>query len=160
MNQCENAVFYPPVSFYFSVKLSNAGEIVSSQSPDTSFMEVSGISSKMETDIYKEGGNHKCVYNLPTGIKCDNLQLKRGITNKNSDFAKWCLKNLKDDAELKIITGTLEVSLLDREACPLCSWQFKNAYPVKWSVDSFNSKKNELAIETIEICYNSLARVL
>jgi len=147
-----------PVAFCFEVKIKTSETKVECKPKDTSFMEVSGLSSKMDVEQYIEGGNHGIVYNLPKGIKYDNLVLKRGITTLNSNFAIWCQKNLMSGTISKIITGTLEINLINRFGYPGRVWKFSNAYPVKWSVDQLNSKKNELAIETIEICYSSLTR--
>ena len=57
-----------------------------------------------------------------------------------------------------IVTRALEVSLLNARGMPIRSWTFDNAYPVKWQVGDFNSTKNEVAIETIELCYSSFVR--
>lgn len=141
-----------PVAFYFNVKL--MGLCCS----DTSFMEVSGLSTKIDTEKYKEGGNLSYVYNLPIGIKYENLVLKRGISAMTSVFSQWCYVNLMSPGMSGVVTAELEVNLLDKDNCPLRTWYFTNAYPVKWSVDQLNSKKNDLAIETIEICYSYATR--
>jgi phage tail-like protein len=151
-------VWSEPVAFYFSVSLTKAGAQVKAGMPGTSFMEVSGIGSKMDTETFKEGGNAKWVYHLPTGVKYDNLVLKRGITPINSDFAIWCKRNLMEEGCDQIITGDVAVSLLGPDSSAICKWNFKNAYPVKWAIDALNSKKNELAIETIELCYGCQVR--
>ena len=44
---------YQPAAFYFSVRFSGTGGM-----SDTSFQEVSGISSELETETYAEAGEN------------------------------------------------------------------------------------------------------
>ena len=46
---------------------------------DCGFMEVSGFSSKLNGDKYKEGGTNTYDIFLPTGIEWGNLVAKRGV---------------------------------------------------------------------------------
>jgi phage tail-like protein len=149
---------FAPVGFYFRVRLLMKNSLPGAETKDTSFMEVSGIGATMETEVHKEGGNLDSSYTLITGFKYDTLKLKRGISPKNSDFSVWCNTNLIENVSKQIITGTLEISLLKDNDNSFCNWSFFNAYPIKWSLDSFSSKKNDLAIETIEVCYSNFKR--
>jgi len=54
----------------------------------------------------------------------------------------------------------LLVQLLNEKGMPKRAWSFMNAYPVSWEVDEFNSTKNEVAIEKIELSYTWSNRVL
>jgi phage tail-like protein len=148
--------FDPPVAFYFGVSLSFFG----AELPDTSFQEVSGISCKIETEDITEGGNFRSVYHLPKGVKYENLQLKRGLTPVTSAFAMWCMANLMDTGIKKIVTATIRVRLFDSSGDAVCMWIFSSAYPVKWSLDQLNSKKNDLAIESMEISYRNYERLM
>jgi phage tail-like protein len=143
---------YPPPAFYF--KLSFGG----SPNEDTSFQEVSGIGSEIDVQEVVEGGENRFVHRLPKGVKHPLLNLKRGITGTDSTLVKWCKSVLEGDFINPITTKNLDVFLLDAEGNPLRSWSFADAYPVKWEIDSFNSTKNEVAIEKIEISYTSSER--
>ena len=61
---------------------------------------------------------------------------------------------------MPIVTQELTVSLMDSSGAPARSWSFVNARPVKWEVEGFNSTKNEVAIEKIELAYNYFDRIL
>ena len=52
-----------------------------------------------------------------------------------------------------ISTQQLRVALLDELRVPLRVWSFENAYPVKWEVEPFNSTKNEVAMDKVELTY-------
>jgi phage tail-like protein len=151
-----NVPFELPVAFYFNVKLVIDGAEIS----DTSFSEVSGMSSSLQTEEYKENGNNRYTYYIPTGVKYTNLVLKRGIAPLNSGFTQWCMQNMMQEGIEFITTGTLYVSLLNAEGSSACQWVLSNAYPIKWTIDQFNSTKNSIAFETIEIIYSYLSRTI
>ena len=147
----QNADLWPIPAFHFSVDFGT-------QSSDTAFQEVSGIGSQIETEPLLEGGENRFTYQLPKSIKNSNLILKRGITGMDSALVKWCKSFFNDDFNQALKPQNLSVHLLDEKGQKLRSWDFTNAYPVNWKVDSFNSTKNEVAIEEIELCYHTLKR--
>jgi phage tail-like protein len=44
---------------------------------------------------------------------------------------------------------------MDANGDPIKSWNFFDAYPVKWSLSDFNAMKNEVVVESISIKYSS-----
>lgn len=141
---------YPVPSFYFRVNCGSNDEVA--------FSEVSGISSEMETETITEGGENRFVYRLPKTVKYQNLKLKRGILNRNSELSKWCAEVLMGDFTKKITPRLIRVSLLNEEGNELAGWEFHNAYPIKWEVSDLNSMKNEIAVETIELAFSYMTR--
>ena len=146
---------YPPSAFYFKVIFTETGS-----KSDTSFQEVSGISSSIQTESYAELGENGFVYELPKSITYENLKLKRGIAKMTSPLVKWCQDIFSGDFSSPIIPMLVDVYLMDENKDPIRGWSFNNAFPVKWSVDNFNSTKNEVAIETIELKYSSIVRII
>lgn len=145
---------YPPVAFYFKVVLGlDLGGL------DTSFSEVSGIENEMATEEVIEGGENRYVLQLPKGAKHPNLELKRGIATLTSPLMIWCKAVLEGDLSSSIITSPLLVYLMDSDQLPIRSWAFFNAWPVKWSIEGFNSTKNEVAIEKIVLSYSYATRM-
>ncbi len=139
---------YPPPAFHFSVVFGGSqGNI------DSSFQEVGGFGPEMETESYAEGGENRYVHTLPKAIKHPKLVLKRGIAKMNSPLVKWCIAVLEGDFNDSIEPRLLHVYLLNENADPMRAWSFADAYPVQWEVESFNSTKNQVAIETIKLNY-------
>lgn len=146
---------YPPSAFYFKVEFSSPyGE------GDTSFQEVSGIGSEMDTEDVIEGGENRYVYRLPKSVKHPKLVLKRGIATLDSPLVKWCKSVLETGLIAPIEVVLLRVFLLNEDKDPIRAWDFADAYPVKWEVDAFNSTKNEVAIEKIELSYTYSSRYI
>ncbi|HUB90427.1 MAG TPA: phage tail protein [Dyella sp.] len=142
-----------PAAFYFTVSVNS-----SSSGPDSSFQEVSGIELTMEVDELREGGENRFVHQLPTGVKQKRLTLKRGVAPDSSPLVGWCKRTLEDGLSVQIELATVDVKLLDEKSNPLRGWSFTNAYPVRWEIDTFNSTKNEVALETIELAYQTVTR--
>ncbi|MCB1937300.1 MAG: phage tail protein [Nitrosomonas sp.] len=146
---------YPPSAFYFKVMFGGTHETV-----DTSFQEVSGISSEVDVETVTEGGENRFVHQLPKGVKHSNLELKRGIASKDSPLVKWCMAVMEGDLVQAIETKEVRVFLLNEEKKPIRGWLFDSAYPLKWEVESFGSTKNEVAIEKIVMSYTYSKRIV
>jgi phage tail-like protein len=148
------AVDYPKaVAFYFKVAFADgSGDFAAS------FQDVSGLSVELETETYVEGGGNVFGYRLPKGVKYQNLVLSRSIGPADSRLIRWCTRTLEGGLANAIETKLLKVALLDPEGTILHAWTFQGAYPVKWQADSFNSQKNDVAIEKIEFAFNTVTR--
>ena len=146
---------YPPSAFYFKVSFGSPPS-----AEDTSFQEVSGIASRIETEDVQEGGENRYVHRLPTKVTHPKLVVKRGIAEINSPLVRWCLSFLEGDLSEPLEPKPITVLLLDEKGDRLRGWSFENAYPVSWEVEGFNSTRNEVAIEKIEFNYNNSTRLI
>lgn len=142
---------YPPSAFYFKV-------VFNGDTSDSSFQEVSGITSEMKTEDVTEGGENRFVHKLPVGMSHGNLELKRGIAMLSSPLVTWCKAVLESDFTQPIVPKDINVYLLDGEGNYIREWSFENAFPIKWEVEGFNSTKNEVAIEKISLSYTCVKR--
>ena len=143
--------FYPVPAFYFKVSFEDLpGE-------DTAFQEVSGLTVNFEYERVPDGGEN-FFYNLPKMPKYNNLILKRGVADMSSPLVQWCTAILNADLTRPVRPRCLTVMLLNEEADACRIWYVANALPIKWSIDGFNSTKNSVAIETIELTYNYFFR--
>jgi len=145
---------YPLPAFYFKVIFAATAE-----NDDTSFQEVSGITSEMETEDLNEGGENRFAHRLPKSLKHSRLVLKRGVAEMDSPLVSWCGDVLDGEFIKPIEPMTIEVRLMNEEGEPVRAWSFVNAFPVSWEVEGFNSTRNEIAIEKIELSYNYFERV-
>lgn len=139
----------PPVSFIF--QLSFGGK---EDDAKIGFQEASGISQDMNTEEVGCGGENRFKYRLPGVVKYNNLVLKRGLVAMGSTLSQWCSNTLETGLAAAIETKDITVALLDMEGKILVSWDFINAYPVKWDVSDFKSQESQLAIESVEFAYN------
>ncbi len=148
-----DTTYYPPVSFYFNVKITGIGTYV-----DTSFAEADGLESELGVFEVKEGGENRFSHRLPDRATHGKLTLKRGVMVLSSDLAQWCKDTLESDFGKALETKDINVSLLDTNGAPLLVWNFCNAWPVKWSVAGLDAQKNTIALETLEFIYSYSTR--
>lgn len=140
---------YPPVAFYFQVKIANE---------EYAFKEVSGLSTDLEVETVYEGGVNDFDHKLPKQVKHGNLTLKRGLLPLESNLITWVKKVLEGDFSQPIKPQDIQISLLNSDGKPIYTWTCQRAYPVKWNVDALDSEKNNLMIESLELAYTTLKR--
>lgn len=141
-----------PVAFYFSVRFEGYISVA--------FQEVSGLQLEMETETVKEGGENSFSYQLPVRRKHGNLVLKRSLMPVSRILENYVVNVLENNGSAKITPTSVTIILKDAKHQPQNAWLALNAYPVKWEAGSFGSLKNELVIESIELAYNNLIRIL
>lgn len=145
--------YYPPVSFYFEVKI-----VGIATAGDSAFAEADGLEAELGVTEVKEGGENRFTHRLPDRATHGKLTLKRGVMTASSDLAKWCKDTIESDFSSPVVTRDINVSLLNENGKPLLVWTFSNAWPVKWSLAGLDSKKNEVALETLEFSYSYSTR--
>lgn len=144
----------PPVAFYFLVSFQEDSNI-----PETAFQEVSGLKMEMEVEALKEGGENQFMHQLPAGVKHGNLVLKRASLPLDHALETWIVNALEGSFKARIAPCEVVISLIDAKNWPVRAWSFSNVYPLKWEVSAFDSQKNELVIETLELSYNEINRI-
>lgn len=143
----------PPVSFYFQVEFLGPLEI-----EDMAFLEVTGLTMELETQEIDMGGGNKRV--VPLRQKHGNLICKRPLHGLGmSSLSLWVNDTMRGGVDTAITPCDLMVKLLDPNGRPECAWFIKGAYPVKWEIAGFDSKKNDVALESIEFAYDTNRRV-
>ncbi len=144
--------FTPPVAFHFTVRFAGDQDVA------LACQEVSGLEMKADLDSVAEGGESCFVHQLPKPAKHSNLKLKRILTTSTSQIVTWCKSVLENDFSAPIQPKDMTVSLLGQDGDPLAQWLVSGAYPVKWSVGSFDAMQNQLAVESIELAYTQVTR--
>lgn len=115
------------------------------------FTDVSGLQLEMTTFDYEEGGQNDFVHRLPGRVKAGNLTLKRGMTRSN-DLLKWFL----EVASGNVVRQNVSLVVFDVEGKRLATWNFENAYPVKWVGPQLEAAGTAIAIETLELAHDAV----
>lgn len=119
------------------------------------FSEVSGLQIEIEVFPYRQGGQNDCELRLPGPAKYpQNLVFKRGMTFSD-DLWNWC----REVAEGAICRRSGAVHLLGLDLLPQLSWEFSDAYPVRWSGPELRAGSSAVAIETLELVHSGLKLV-
>jgi phage tail-like protein len=132
-------------AFRFAVQIDGITEAV--------FTECTLPALEVEVHEQPEGGLNNAVHQIPGRIRGGKITLKRGLTS-SSDLLSWYM----DVAQGQIEASQREVSIVmyDSTASEIMRWNFGQAFPVKWSGPSLSSGSNQVAIETLELSYQSV----
>jgi phage tail-like protein len=113
------------------------------------FTQVTGFSSQIDVLEYAEGGQNTFVHRLPTRTKQGNITLKRGVITSDTALVDWYHKTV---VQAQVVT--LVITLRDTEDKPIRTWNFQNAYPVKWTGGDLNAGGTEFLTESLEVAHN------
>ncbi len=136
----------PFVAFRFEVRLDDLAV--------AGFSECTGLQLETEVQDYNEGGLNTHVRKFPTRTKQSNLVLKRGIVDRVMWQWYWDLTR----GRVKRRSG----SVIVRDpsgASVVMEWQFREAFPSKWSGPELNATQNNVAVETLELVHNGVERI-
>jgi phage tail-like protein len=139
-----------PVSFYFKVRI---------LFNEFAFKEVSGLSAEVETESVSEGGVNNYTHLLPKQVKHGNLVLKRALMPNTGAEVLWIRHMLEGDLSIPVVTMPITIQLLNSEGIAIYNWICQDAYPVKWDIESLDSEKNNVLIETLEFAYTTIKRL-
>lgn len=117
------------------------------------FRECSGLDTAQDPIEYREGNEAITVRKLPGLNKFSNITLKWGISD---DTDLWDWRNKAADGKVERRNGS--IVLLDDAREEKMRWNFREAWPTKWTGPSFNATGNEVAIETLEIAHEGVER--
>jgi phage tail-like protein len=136
---------WPLPKFYFSVQLGD--------DKDVTFQEVSGLESETKPIEYRHGNSPVFApIKMPGLARVGNVTMKKGIFAKDAKFFSWY-------SEIKLNTikrRTVIISLLDETGNPKMTWTLNNAWPTKITGTDLKSEGNEVAVESIEIAFETL----
>ena len=118
------------------------------------FSEVSGLQVEIEIEEFREGGRNDHIYKLAGPARYpSNLILKRGLID-SAELWKW----QQQIVEGKIERKSVSLKLLDSANKEKWRWNFKDAYPVKWSGPDLRGLDNAVAIETLELAHHGMSK--
>ena len=117
------------------------------------FREASGLDSAQDPIEYREGTEPLTVRKLPGLNKYSNISLKWGTTD---DASLWEWRKKCIDGKVERKNGS--VILINDAGEEKTRWNFREAWPTKWTGPSFNATGNEVAIETLEIAHEGVEK--
>lgn len=119
------------------------------------FSDVSGLTMELETVEYQEGGVNDHIHSLPGQFSHANLVLQRGLT-KETAFSDWIHEVMSGTIKKQTVVIKLKSGFKGESAW---GWEFRNAYPTKWSGPDLTGGKNGMAIESIELTYERFTKL-
>ena len=137
----------PLPSFAFLVRFTDLPNTV-----ETFFKSVGGLRCENEVIPVAAGGANDTTFNLVGRVKWSPLVFKQGFT-RSSGLLAWREMWTKDGKK-KRSGGT--IIQLDTALKPAAEWTFVRGWPSKWEIAELDAARNEVSIETLEICHEGL----
>lgn len=144
---------YPFTAFNFSVEIRrepDGGPLV-----NAAFSDCDGLEMSMEVKSIREGGANDRHIRLKGPVSYGNLTLKRGMTD-SFDLWTW-FRDSVDDPRLR---ADAEVVLLAADGTtPRARFRLSRCLPVKLKAPSLNARDGQIAVEELQIAYETLELV-
>jgi len=147
---------YPFSAFNFAVEINVPG--IAAKVCSAAFSDCDGIDMTMEVKTIREGGNNTSQIRLIGAVTYGQVTLKRGMT-ANFDLWRWVNKmtsaearqlrsELRPDAEIVLFAqdGTTERA----------RFRLKRCVPTRLKAPALNAKDGVVAIEELQLAYESL----
>lgn len=142
--------FQPLTTFNFKVnlRLKEGGEEICA----AEFSECDGLEMSIEPKSIREGGNNTQQIHLLGPVSYGQLSLKRGMTD-NFDLWNWFEKlqknpGLRASGEVLMLSSTREEDV---------KFSLTGCLPVKLKAPSLNAQSGLVAIEEMQIAYETLS---
>ena len=118
------------------------------------FSDCTGLQVETEVQDYAEGGLNDYVHRFRGRTKYPPLVLKHGLTMIDGLW-QWH-QDVAVNGQVDRKNGT--IYLLNRMRIPVLWWDFKNAFPTKWTGPDLRANSSEVAIESVELSHQGLSR--
>jgi len=149
-NPANETVLYPFTAFNFAVEI-HVPE-VASKVCNAAFSECDGLEMTMDVKTIREGGNNGKQIRLTGPLNYGQLTLKRGMT-ANFDLWDWFSKMLTNAA----LRADAEVVLLAANGITeRARFVLTRCLPIKLKAPALNAKDGVIAIEELQLAYESL----
>ncbi len=118
------------------------------------FTEVSGLGVNVEWIQYHEAGLNSSVRAIPGRVSYSPVTLRYGLTS-SLDLWNW----LMDAVEGRVRRTEVSIAMLDStRSAEVLRWNLTNTWPHRWYGAALAAGGNDLAIETLVLAHEGIAR--
>lgn len=148
------AAIYPFTAFSFAVEIYRDQD--SKPLVEAAFAECDGLEMTHDIKTIRQGGDNARQFRLNGAVSFGQLSLKRGITG---DFSLW--KWFQDSiADPRLRAGAEVVLLAPDGVSERMRFQLSRCVPVKVKAPQLNAKDGQIAIEELQVAYETLRLAL
>jgi phage tail-like protein len=108
-----------------------------------------GLTSQVEIEQRREGGNNGFVWQLPTRVTFSNIRLTRPLTPDTTKVASWI-----SSVQTGIKRPTAQIAALRADGSEVARWGLIDVLPVSWSGPSLDPASPAVATEVLEITHH------
>ncbi|MFY9270313.1 MAG: phage tail protein [Candidatus Manganitrophaceae bacterium] len=117
------------------------------------FSECTGLQVEIEFQDYREGGVNEYVHRFWGATKYPPLLLKHGLTQIDGLWG-WH----QEVTQRKIDRKNGTIYLLNKKRIPVMWWDFKEAFPIKWTGPELRADSGNVVFESVELAHRGLSR--
>lgn len=147
---------YPFSAFKFAVEIEVEG--VSPSVCNAAFAECDGLEMTMDVKTIREGGNNGTQVRLAGPLSFGQLTLKRGMT-ANFDLWDWFTRLLEPGGARLRATRAEVVVFAPDGLTVRARFALKRCLPIKLKAPALNARDGVIAIEELQLAYESLSLV-
>lgn len=142
---------YPFTNFNFSVEINRGGD--GTPLANAAFAECDGLEMNMEVKTIREGGGNDRQIRLNGPVSYGQLTLKRGMTD-GFDLWRWFRDSVADPR----LRANAEVVLLAADGATVrARFVLSRCVPVKLKAPALNAKDGQIAVEELQVAYETLS---
>lgn len=119
---------------------------------EAGFAECDGLEMNLAPKTIREGGNNGRMIHLTGPISYGQISLKRGMTD-DLDLWDWFERSQTEPG----LRASGEVMMLGSDRQPVLQVDLSGCLPVKLKVPGLNAKDGQIAIEEMQLAYETLA---
>ena len=154
-NPALETIAYPFTAFNFAIEIEVPG--ITNEACSAAFSECDGLEMTMDAKMIREGGNNTQQIRLTGAINYGTLTLKRGMT-ANFDLWKWFATLYEPNKGG--LRGTAKVVLFAPDGqTERVRFVLSECLPVKLKAPPLNGKDGMVAIEELQVAYESMQMV-
>ena len=152
----ESHPLVPFTTFNFSVEIQLVGESgVPKPLCEAAFSECDGLEISFDVKTIREGGNNARQIRLPGPVTLGQLSLKRGMT-RSFDLWTWVTKVQQNPALRAETTVVMFDSEQKGSPTVMARFVLSRCLPVKLKAPALNAKDGLIAVEELQVAYESL----
>jgi len=121
------------------------------------FLEITGLSGSAEVYEIKEGGNNTYPHKFVTRTSYGDITLKRGFFS-NPELFGW-FQRISEYTGTDRKNGSISLKA-GKENKSVATWNFRNAFPIKWEGPSFNAKQSALSVESVTLAVEHVSMLV
>jgi phage tail-like protein len=115
------------------------------------FSECSGLEVETELFEYREGGLNDHIHRFAGGTRSPPLVLRHGITSADG---LWRWYQMTAAGQVARRNGT--IFLLGNDHAAVIQWDFRDAFPYKWTGPELRAEAASVAFESVELAHRGL----
>jgi len=140
----------PFSAFNFSVEITPDG--TSAPLCSAAFAECDGLEMTMDVKTIREGGNNGVQVKLAGPVSYGQLTLRRGMTS-SPDLWQWFERVVRDP---RVRASAVVVLYAPDRTTKRATWTLARCVPIKIKAPALNAKDGIVAIEEMQLGYESL----